>query len=550
MNKAVVVFKIMIFLSSLGLVACDGGGGSTTVTTATPPEVTSTSPTNNSTGVLTNSTLSVIFSVDMDATTVTTSNFSLSGASTVSGSIAYNAATRTATFTPDAPLKANTSYTASLTTSIADSAGTSLATVYQLQFTTETFIRRVSVDSSETEATNDSRIPNVSNDGRYVVFTSLASNLVSGDTNNKDDIFIRDTQDGTTTRVSVSTASAESNGNSSDPVISGDGRYVVFQSDATNLVAMDTNTKSDIFIHDTQNSTTDRVSISDSEVEANNGSASPAISADGRYVTFVSSATNLVTDDTNAQNDIFVRDIQSNGTVRVSVSDTEVQSNNASSKPSISSDGRYVAFASTATNLVVSDANAKQDIFVRDTQLNATVRVSVKSDGSESNGNSDNPNINGNGRYIAFTSVATDLVANDTNTATDVFVHDTQTSNTTRVSISNSASQADDGSFEPHISSDGRYVVFTSSATNLLASADSNGWDDVFVRDTSGNTTIRVNVDKSGVVGTGTGFSATTSTGISGDGRYIVFNTNAANLAPEGDGNDSDDVFRVLNATP
>lgn len=560
MKKINWVFNIAIVLSGLSLVACGGGGGSTSTpgTTTTGPTVSSTTPDNGSTGVLTNTTLSATFNVDMDAATISNSSFTLAGANTVSGSISYNAATRTATFTPDAPLKPGSAFTVSLTTSITDSAGNALASAFRWRFSSETFIRRVSVDSSETEATNSSVTPGVSSDGRYVVFASFANNLVSVDTNSSSDIFIRDTQTGTTTRVSVSTAGVQANGNSSEPVISADGRYVVFQSVATSLIGAgnDTNNRSDVFVHDTQTNTTTRVSVSDSEAQANSSSTLPDISDDGRYIAFKSSATNLVgaSVDTNSSSDIFIRDTQTGTTTRVSVDSSEAQAAGSSDVPRISGNGRYVAFISVATNLIGAgnDTNGAQDIFVRDTQAGTTARVSVSNSGAQSNKDSYAPSISVDGRYVAFYSSATNLLSagSDTNDVNDIFVRDTQLGSTTRVSVSNSGNQVNRTSYEPRISADGRYVVFQSEATNLLSTTDTNNWTDVFVRDTQANTTIRVNVNNSGAVGTGSGFSATANIGISADGRYVVFNSNAASLAPGGDTNGSDDVFRVLNTTP
>lgn len=499
MKKINWCFNIAIVLGSLSLVACGGGGESSSAPgAATPPNVTSITPANGSTGVLTNTTLSVTFSVDMDTATINNSNFTLSGANPVSGSIAYDAATRTATFTPDVPLKPGTDYTASLTTSVTDSSGNALSAVFQGQFSTETFIRRVSVDSSETEANGSSVQPKVSSDGRYVVFQSVATNLIGA-------------------------------GN-------------------------DTNNRTDIFLHDTQTKSTTRVSVSDSETQADFSSTLPDVSADGRYIVFKSSATNLIGagNDTNAVTDIFVRDTQLETTIRVSVDSNEVQANGQSGVPRISDNGRYVAFISRATNLIGAgnDSNGSQDVFVRDMQAGTTARVSVSNSDAASNGDSYAPGISADGRYVAFYSSATNLigVGSDNNSVNDIFVRDTKLGGTTRVSVSNSGSEVNGGSYEPRISADGRYIVFQSDASNLIAS-DTNGAADVFVRDTQASTTIRVNVDKSGSVGTAFGFG-TVSIGISADGRYIVFNSNATNLAPEGDSNGAYDVFRVLNTTP
>ena len=155
-------------------------------------------------------------------------------------------------------------------------------------------------------------------------------------------------------------------------------------------------------------------------------------------------------------------------TTRVSVASDGTQSNNSSYNPSISANGRYVAFESEATNLVRGDTNNFRDIFVHDRQTGQTTRVSVASDGTQANGHSYDPSISADGRYVAFASLANNLVSGDTNDQQDIFVHDRQTGQTTRVSVASDGTQASGHSFNPSISADGRYVAFVSSASNLV----------------------------------------------------------------------------------
>ncbi|HXQ32463.1 MAG TPA: hypothetical protein VN843_00440, partial [Anaerolineales bacterium] len=226
---------------------------------------------------------------------------------------------------------------------------------------------RVSVHSIGTEANSLSTNPSISADGRYITFISFATNLVSGDTNSTWDVFVHDLQTGTTMRVSVDSSGVDGNGFSGGPSISGDGRFVAFQSSATNLVTGDTNEKVDIFVHDMQTGTTERVSVHSSGVEGDSLSDGSSISADGRYVAFNSQATNLVPGDTNGTIDVFVHDRQTGTTTRVSVHSSGTQADgNGSSASSISGDGRYITFISDATNLVANDTNARGDIFVHD----------------------------------------------------------------------------------------------------------------------------------------------------------------------------------------
>jgi Tol biopolymer transport system component len=346
-------------------------------------------------------------------------------------------------------------------------------------------VEQVSVPAIATVPNGPSHNPSISSDGRYVAFESEATNMVSGDTNNSRDIFLRDRQTFTTTRVSLSSSGAESDSNCFEPSISADGRFVAFFSPATNLVAGDTNGLADIFVRDRLNSTTERVSVATGGAQSNSYSVSPAISADGRYVAFTSAASNLVAGDTNFQNDVFVHDRQTGTTERVSVATSGAEANNESNSPSISADGRYVAFLSYAGNLVAGDTNGAADVFVRDRQNGTTERVSVSSSGAQGDifMASYNPSISADGRYVAFNSEATNLVAGDTNGATDMFVHDRLTGITERVSLATDGTQANASSvYPPSISSDGRLVAFPSDASNLVAN-DTNGYSDIFVRD-------------------------------------------------------------------
>jgi len=293
---------------------------------------------------------------------------------------------------------------------------------------------RVSVDSAGTQGTGGhSYETSLSADGRFVAFRSEATNLVAGDTNAADDIFVHDRQTGTTTRVSVDSAGTQGNSYSYTPSISADGRYVAFLSNASNLVAGDTNASWDIFVHDRQTGTTTRVSVDSTGTQGNGASAyHPSLSADGRFVAFLSEASNLVAGDTNGRSDIFVHDRQTGTTTRVSVDSAGTQGTGGHSyTPSISADGRYVAFASTATNLVAGDTNGTGDIFVHDRQTG----------------------------FVAFFSYATNLVAGDTNGLRDIFVHDRQTGTTIRVSVDSAGTQGNGNSFAPSISADGRFVA-------------------------------------------------------------------------------------------
>ena len=374
-------------------------------------------------------------------------------------------------------------------------------------------------------------------DGRYVAFESHSSNLVPRDTNDAADIFVRDRQTGKTERVSVNTAGQEGNDASYLPTISADGRYVAFQSFSSNLVAGDTNASWDVFVRDRQTGKTQRVSLNTAGQEGNGGSVGPAISADGRYVAFESASWNLVAGDTIGLYDVFVRDRRTGKTERVSLNTAGQKGNGVSDIPSISADGRYVAFESDSSNLVAGDTNGVYDVFVRDRQTGKTERVSLNTAGQEGNSVSRSPSISADGRYVAFWSDATNLVEGDTNGTYDVFVRDRQTGKTERVSLNTAGQEGNGVSVGHSISADGRYVAFDSSATNLVA-GDTNGLFDVFIRDRQAGKTERFSLNTAGQEGNGDSVAPS----ISADGRYVAFNSGAINLV-EGDINGCSDVF-------
>ncbi|MFO0983711.1 MAG: hypothetical protein U1E76_18605 [Planctomycetota bacterium] len=297
------------------------------------------------------------------------------------------------------------------------------------------------------------------------------------------DMFVHDRLTGETVRVSVDSLGMQGNDKSGLPAISADGRFVAFNSWATNLVLDDTNNSEDVFVHDLQTGLTTRVSVDSAGNEGNDESGSwysPWISPDGRYVSFESRATNLVPGDTNLAVDIFLHDRLTGETTLESKSSSGIQGDWPSEFPSLSSDARYVAFMSRSTNLVPGDTNQDQDVFLRDRATGETTRVSVSSSGTQGNYDSWNPSISADGQLVAFHTYATNLVPDDHNWSTDVLVHDRLTGETTRVSVDSEGREGDDVSWQPSISADGRYVAFSSAARNLVP-GDTNADGDVFV---------------------------------------------------------------------
>ena len=443
---------------------------------------------------------------------------------------------------------------------------------------------RASAASDGTEANDASSFPAVSADGRFVAFRSPATNLVANDTNNELDIFVHDRQTGQTTRMSVDSAGNQGSGASFAAALAGDGRYVAFASDSA-LVAGDTNGKQDVYIRDRdpdQNGTYDegngitvRVSVSSSGAQGLNNSSSPSFAGDERYLVFWSAAHNLVPNDNNGRNDIFVRDRdpdengiydEGNGTtVRVNLGASRAEANQHSFAGKLSADARHVAFASYANNLVTNDSNNRADVFVRDRDPDGngifdegngvTTRVSIDSAGNQSNddsGMNGDVSISADGRFVAFTSYAANLVADDTNDSPDVFVRDRDPDGngvydegngvTWRVSVDSNGRQGNPGRYPywgsggPRLTPDGKYVAFASHADNLVAD-DTNNAEDIFLHDLQSGETTRISTGCDGQAD-----NASSSPAVSADARVIAFHSAARNLIAN-DTNRTGDIY-------
>jgi hypothetical protein len=294
---------------------------------------------------------------------------------------------------------------------------------------------------------------------------------------------VRDRLLGTTERVSVSASGGQANLECFASAISDDGRYVAFVT-RSSFAPGDTNGFWDVYVRDRVLGTTELVSVSTTGANGNedSGPYGAAMSADGRFVAFESIATNFAGGDSNANFDVFVRDRSLGTTTLVSVNNAGLQGNSGSYAPTISADGRFVAFSSAAFNLVSGDTNGTEDLFVRDRLLLRTERVNVSSSGVQADQQSISALISSDGRFVAFYSYATNLVAGDTNGFWDTFVHDRSSGATERVSVSTIGAQGNSPSQIPAMSADARFVAFTSDASNLDP-ADMTPWRDLFVRD-------------------------------------------------------------------
>jgi Tol biopolymer transport system component len=404
--------------------------------------------------------------------------------------------------------------------------------------------QRVSTATSGIQGDGESAHPNISADGRIVVWQSFASTLVANDTNGATDVFAHDRVTGETTRVSVDSSGAQANGGSYYPAISDDGRYVAFQSDASNLVPGDANARMDIFVHDRISGVTERVSVSTAGAQGNDASGHASISADGRWVAYYSFASNLVAGDINGNSDVFLRDRLNGVTTLISVSTGGAQGNSYSTEPTISPDGRFITYSSLATTLTSNDFDSVEDIFIRDRMSGITSKVSVPAVGVVGDGNSSLSSLSADGRYVAFESESSVLVPGDTNGYSDIFVRDRELGVTTRVSIGPFGEEANGDLHWPAISRDGRFVSFFGFASNLVV-GDVDGVWDVFLRDMQKSTTVLASVDSNGQQG-----NANSAGGwFTDDARFFVFSSWAGNLVAN-DTNAKSDIFvRDLDVT-
>lgn len=378
----------------------------------------------------------------------------------------------------------------------------------------------------------------LSADARFAAFSSRASNLVPGDTNGYQDIFVRDRAAGSTERASVSSAGAQGDADCwRSTAISANGRFVAFVSPAGTLAGANAGGLPQVLLRDRVEGTTIRVTTDLAGGAADGSSNYPKMTPGGEFLCLLSSATNLTPAGTNGQQHVFVWERATGLFELLSVSTEGVQANGPCYGGTLSDDGRVAAFSSEASNLVDGDTNGVSDVFVRDRDTGTTERVSVSTLGVQGNGASYAHAISGDGRYVAFYSAASNLVEGDTNETWDVFLHDRYTGVTERVSVGFDGSEANGKSLDPAVSRDGRFVAFTSYASNLVP-GDTNARQDVFVRDRAAGVTLRVSVSHLGQQVNGDSFFWD----MTPDGRFIAFASTAADLVP-GDTNCLTDMF-------
>lgn len=410
---------------------------------------------------------------------------------------------------------------------------------------------RISMGYDGMQANENSFNPNISDNGRYVVFFSAASNLVPGDTNGKIDVFVFDLETQIMERVSTASNGEQANNNPKDGTladISDDGRFVVFESPATNLVKNDTNnfcedwdtheiiSCPDVFVKDRLTNETRLVSVSSAGEQANFGAILPSISADGQYVTFTSNAVNLVEHDTNKHTDIFLHDLQTGETRLVSEASDGSLADGGSFLSSISGDGRFVSFESQANNLTADNIDVDSDIFVRDLQNDETTLISGASAVIQNNHQAGLISfISGNGRYVAFSLVnCGEFICSTEN----MYRYDRQTAETSIISLAFNGTAGNKRSMFGNISNDGS-AAFVSEATNLVEAENlpCEYCQNVFLR--HGDKTVLVSKNMTGQYSNGNsrwGFIA------AGNSSRVAFSSTSSDLVP-GDTNGYGDVF-------
>lgn len=378
----------------------------------------------------------------------------------------------------------------------------------------------------------------LSHDGSQLVFVSAADNLVPGDHNGLPDIYLRDLASGVLRRVNGGVGGAQADGDSAAPVLSADGRRVAFHSFARNLVPADHNGVADVFVADARADALRRVSVASDGRPGNGHSAEAAISADGWRVAFTSAADNLVTGDGNQQTDVFVHDLRHGSTLLVSRAPHGGSGHGRSGSAALSADGRHVAFVSQAGDLLPGHDSRHAQVFVRDLQTGALELVSVAGDGRAGNRESGEPQLSADGRFVAFSSAAGNLIAGDSNGCSDVYVRDRWWQRSWRISVGRDGVQGQADSTQPALSADGARVVFVSAA-DLAGGGTAGAVQQVWWRSLARGEIHLLSRDGAGYAGD----AASISPALSGDGRWASFESQSMGWVHGGLASGQGDVY-------
>ena len=532
---------LIIGLISLVQSGCDC---SSSGSAAPPPAITDVYPPQSNDAALVSTFVSAAFGFEMNESTINPSTFTLtqSGGSEQAAVVNYNPANRTAFLAPNSDLISGAEYTARISSSVEDTSGNRpLVSDFVWSFTISPATTLVSKDSDGAVGTDVSAQSAIDEIGRYIVFESQATNLSNAATTlNRNHIYRKDTVTGEVLLVSSDDAGLEADNDSDSPRISDDGRYVVFESLARNLSSITTGGTRQVFIKDLEDGTVDLVSRDTTgTVVANTTAENADVSNDGRYVVFESTATNLSTLPTSGASQIYLKDMSDDSINMITAGGTA-----DSNQPAMSPGAQYIVFDSAAG---FAGANTTRSVYLVDMNTPTTIElVSVDDSGTQGDDESINASVSDNGNFVAFESLAANLVAGDFNGVSDIFRRDRSGNETLLVSTADGTPTGNAASTGSSISSDGAYVAFESLASNLVAEG-TLGLSDIFVRDLSTMPTVtieRINIPQSFI---GEATSDSNNTSISADGRYVSFDS--AYDYDVTDTNTIDDVYRAYNST-
>ncbi|MFV2064756.1 MAG: TolB family protein [Chloroflexota bacterium] len=403
--------------------------------------------------------------------------------------------------------------------------------------------RLVSKSSAKIQGDKASLVADISGTGQFVAFDSRATNLIRGDDNNSSDVFIRDSKTGKTRLVSKSFVAGVASGKSSRPSISVSGRYIAFQSDASDLTRRDANDKVDVFVWDRKRNGSELISRNKDGAQGDDHSFNPAISANGRWVAFESSATNLVGEDNKGNRQIYLFDRSTHDMILVSRNGRGRAGNSDSRNPAITAKGHYVVYESAATNLTSKDSKGYTQVYKFDRVTMRTTLVSRNNKGKAGNNDSNDPAISTDDARVVFNSLATNF-AKDTNGVADVYMRDRKAKRTRRVSLNWRGKQLNGGSQQvntnPDISANGKWVAFESAATNATKrSTFSGAYEQLYARNLQ--TGLVKLISRRGPIANASSNEPT----FSDDGAFAAFTSQGTNLIAGGDVNgDDEDVFR------
>ncbi len=540
--------QVLPWVLGISVVACGGGGGSSLpLPQPTRPVVEQRTPLPFSDTALVSSVVSVRFSEPMRASTINTDSFTLvdSARDPVAAIVSYDDATNTALLAPDRELAPGRSFLATLVDTITSQQGVPLAEDVVWSFATGETTVMVSVDAGGRQSVvSGSRFADTDGSARLVVFESDASDLVADDSNGLRDIFVKDTVTGAIRRANLAQGGFQAlTGASFASVISADGRYVAFESLATDLVLVGTNGLRQVFVKDLQTGAVTVVSSSRSGEDGNGVSSAPAISGDGRFVAFASLATNLGPRGFNGQRQVYVRDLHTGVLVLVSRNVAgEPAGVPSDARPAISGNGELVAFESLATDLLPGGGNGLRQVYVRDLVLDTLRRVSSDSLGQEAAGGASSaPALSADGSAVAFESLALNLAPGGGNGFRQIYLKELDSNLTRVVSASVAGGLGDDLSQSPRLSADGRFVTYATLATNIDPAAG-NGNRQILIRDMDSPVSLLASSAQAGVAGN----DLSEFPVLSEDGNYVVYQSLASNLV-DTDTNLFTEVFRSFN---